>query len=191
LVFDQVDSGKSERYTIEMKTALFRSILTCCALFVVAPTHANGEEMYTRDISIDLPLSLTVAQAWNAWTQNDKLEEWLTAKANVDVRVGGAYELFWQPETPNQNSTIGCKVTAMLPQKLLAFEWKGAVQFSNIMNVTPLPTWVSISFESTGSNSSIIHFRHSGWQAGADWDAARQWQTRSWMGALEELKKLH
>lgn len=146
--------------------------------------------MKSNDIVVDLPLNLSVEQAWNAWTQAGKLEQWLTVKAHIEAHVGGPYELFWQPETPNDNSTIGCKITALVPKKLIAFEWKGPVPFADLMNVQPVPTWVLVSFEAVSPTHSIAHFRHTGWQTGERWEAARQWQTNAWIGAFEALKKL-
>ena len=51
-----------------------------------------------------LPCSVT--QAFACFTQNALLTRWLTGDANVRAETGGAYELFWQPDVRENNSTI-------------------------------------------------------------------------------------
>lgn len=153
------------------------------------PALAKGVNMETRDITFDLVFPVSVSEAWSLWTDSGKLEQWLTAKANVEARLGGPYELFWDPSTPSDNSTLGCKVMALAPHRLLAFEWRGPVPFADLMNVEPFPTWASVSFEAIAPNETHIHFRHSGWGTGERWDAARDWQKNAWSLAFDELIK--
>ena len=55
----------------------------------------------------------TKDKAFEMFTTNKNLENWLTAKANVEAKTGGKYELFWEPDDPENNSTIGCKILAI------------------------------------------------------------------------------
>lgn len=143
--------------------------------------------MNSRDIIFDLHLNASVEDAWSLWTDSRKLEEWLTTEAEVDPRLGGAFELFWDPENHKENSTLGCKITALVPCKLIAFQWHGPVPFAILMNVEPFPTWASVSFESLNIDQTILHFRHSGWGEGERWNAAREWQEKAWSGAFKRL----
>ncbi|UCD26759.1 MAG: SRPBCC domain-containing protein [Candidatus Bathyarchaeota archaeon] len=63
--------------------------------------------------------------AFEMFTINEHLEKWLTQVADVEPKVGGKYELFWNPEDKENDSTIGCKILALHLNKLLSFEWKG------------------------------------------------------------------
>jgi uncharacterized protein YndB with AHSA1/START domain len=146
--------------------------------------------MNTRDIEFELTFGSSVEEIWNLWTDSRKLEQWLTTEANVDSRVGGTYELFWDPTNHNDNSTLGCKVTALISYKLLAFQWRGPVPFADLMNVAPFPTWAYVSFEAVGVNQTVLHFRHSGWGEGERWKSAREWQKNAWTGAFKELENL-
>ena len=110
-------------------------------------------------------------------------------KANVDPRLDGLYELFWDPDHPSQNSTQGCRITGFVRNKLITIQWKGPVPYADLMNVEPLPTWVTISFETIDSHSTIIHFRHSGWGDSDKWKEAHTWQERAWQSAFDELQK--
>ena len=172
-------------------------IMHKCPLYILlslflSNTYAFGEDttMKKMDISFELELNVSVEEAWSLWTDSKKLEKWLTSEAIVNPELGGAYELFWDPTNHNDNSTIGCKITAFIPNRLLAFEWRGPVPFADLMNVDPFPTWASVSFEPRSIDQTVFHFRHSGWGEGERWKAARDWQIKAWNGAFGELKNL-
>ena len=143
--------------------------------------------MDSKDIVIDLKLNVSIEEVWELWTNSKSLEAWLTTKANVDSHVGGAYELFWNPSTPKDISTLGCKIIALELEKVLAFQWRGPVPFADLMNVEPFPTCAFVTFEALSLNQTLMHFRHSGWGEGNRWDAARQWQMNAWTVAFKEL----
>ena len=152
------------------------------------PLFASEDSMDAGDIEVNFTVNAPISRTWKAWTFNVDLEQWLTVKAIVEPRIGGPYELFWQPETPTQNSTLGCKVLGVVDQRLLAIEWRGPTEFSDIMNTSPFPTWVVVTLEETSTNGTSIHFRHSGWGQGKHWQDARRWQAQSWSGAFETLR---
>ena len=129
-------------------------------------------------------------RAFELFTVNERLQDWLTNLAEVEPRVGGGYELFWTPEDRENNSTIGCKVTAIAPGQVLAFEWKGPLQFKGFMNdVDPL-THVVVSFtpcSDGGDSCTDVHLIHSGWRNTPEWDEARVWTERAWGVAFDAL----
>jgi uncharacterized protein YndB with AHSA1/START domain len=146
--------------------------------------------MNTRDIIFDLELPIASESAYRLWTESKLLEKWLTTVANVDPKLNGPYELFWDPTNRHENSTLGCKVTSFVPSKILGFEWRGPIPYADLMNVQPFPTWVTIAFESIAIGNTIMHFRHSGWGEGDKWNKAKQWQTTAWQMAFKELEEL-
>lgn len=146
--------------------------------------------MKSRDLTFTLELNISAEELWRFWLEPSKLQSWLTQKANIEPNIGGAFELFWDPSTPSDNSTLGCKILAMVPNKLLSFEWRGPVPYADIMNVEPFPTWVSISFERMDINNTTLHFRHTGWMDSEKWNEAKTWQTTAWKMAFEQLKRV-
>lgn len=131
-------------------------------------------------------------RAFQMFTLNEYLQSWLAPLTEVEPEVGGKYELFWNPTDPMSNSTIGCKVTAIVPDKLLAFEWKGPEQFKQIMNdVDPL-THVIVFFlpsDELFTASTDVYLVHTGWRNTPGWDMARRWFIRAWENAFEELQR--
>ena len=133
-------------------------------------------------------LGCSPAEAFKMFTDKASLETWLTEEADIEPKVGGKYELFWNPQEREFDSTIGCKVTALVPDKLIAFEWKGPKQYSSFMNdVDPL-THVAVSFVPTGHDTTEVHLVHSGWRSSPEWEEARQWFVKVWGSAFGELE---
>ncbi len=137
-------------------------------------------------------LPCDAARAFEMFTVNGELEKWLAAKADVEPRLGGKYELFWNPDEPEFDSTVGCRITALEPGKLLAFEWKGPKQYSDFMNECEPLTHVTVAFVPCGDASqpcTEVHLVHTGWRAAPEWEEARQWFVRNWEGAFAALEK--
>jgi uncharacterized protein YndB with AHSA1/START domain len=140
------------------------------------------------------PVSLRcdAARAFEMFTINESIESWLAPLARVEPREGGRYELFWDLENRDQNSTIGCKVTAIERDRFLAFEWKGPTQYLHFMNDSDPLTHVVVFFipyvEEEVARTEV-HLIHSGWRGSPEWEEARQWFEQAWHVAFEELER--
>ncbi|MFX1574039.1 MAG: SRPBCC domain-containing protein [Promethearchaeota archaeon] len=142
--------------------------------------------IYIREeIECDIPT------AFKFFTKNDMLESWLTEKADVNPEVGGKYELFWEPENREINSTIGCMVTGIEENKFISFDWKGPVQFKTFMNISDPLTHVIVFFSSDliEKNKTIIYLFHTGWRKDERWQRARKFFENAWIKALHVLKE--
>lgn len=135
-------------------------------------------------------VSCTPRQAYAYFTENDLLETFFTVKADVEPRVGGKYELDWDPDTTPVQATIGCKITALSEGQLLAFDWKGPPPHAEVMNSADPRTHVVVAFVPNGSASAPnthVHVVHSGWRSGEAWRAARDYFDRAWRQVLDAL----
>jgi uncharacterized protein YndB with AHSA1/START domain len=142
--------------------------------------------------SVRLPCD--AEQAFKLFTSNEHLQLWLTAMADVEPVVGGKYELFWNPEDRENDSTLGCKITAIEPGKFLSFQWRGPVQYKHFMNNADPLTHVVVFFlpcreENSPTPCTEVHLIHSGWKSSAEWEEARRWFEQAWDNAFEELRK--
>ena len=141
-----------------------------------------------RVIHISTALRCDAHSAYLMFTDNKLLESWLTGVAEVEPRIGGKYELFWQPDDRENNSTIGCTITAVEHDKFLSFEWRSPKQFKHFANSADPLTHVVVFFISL-ADSTEVHLIHSGWRSSVQWEEARQWQEKAWMGALDRLRQ--
>jgi uncharacterized protein YndB with AHSA1/START domain len=133
-------------------------------------------------------LTCSPNEAFEFFTVNKHLEKWLTVLADVEPKIGGKYELFWNPEDRENDSTIGCKILAVSQGRFLCFEWKGPKQFKRLMNeVRPL-TNVAVFFipEPEGTE---VHLLHTGWRDMAEWEEARRWFDKAWEISLTKLQE--
>lgn len=141
-----------------------------------------------RIIYHSISLKCDPQKAFEMFTINKHLEKWLTQEADVEPKVGGKYELFWNPKDKENDSTIGCKIVALSANRFLSFEWKGPRQFKQFMNeVRPL-TNVVISFIPY-SEGTEVHLLHTGWRDTPESEEARQFFDKAWAVSLSELQK--
>lgn len=140
----------------------------------------------SKDIDIQILIENPVENVFEAWVNPDLLERWLTRSAHVERNVGGLYELYWEPERPEVNSTQGCRITELVPNSELSFNWKGPEEFAEVMGDK---THVFVRLEKC-DEGTLLRFIHTGWGSGAQWEAARKWQAEAWKEAIENLKNM-
>lgn len=180
----------SRAVSIRCRTVVGAGILgllpiTACGAFM-PQDRSTTEPVDDRVIVVSAHVPVEPEEAFRYFTEDHLLERWLTAEADVEPRVGGPYQLYWEPGTPEDNSTIGCRVTAVAPGQLLAFQWRSPKQFKAFANAADPLTHVVVSF-ALEDGGARVHLVHSGWRSGAEWEAARAWQERAWSGALNKL----
>jgi len=134
-------------------------------------------------------LNCSVEKSFEMFTQNQMLESWLTTKADVEPKIGGKYELFWEPEDPENNSTISCKILALDKPNYLNFEWTGPKQYKHFMNNASPLTNVTVVFIADAGSTKVALI-HTGWRDTADWEQARQYFINAWKGAFSKLEKI-
>jgi uncharacterized protein YndB with AHSA1/START domain len=139
-------------------------------------------------IHLSVKLSCNLHRTFELFTVNKLLESWLTEVAEVEPVISGKYELFWEPNNRENNSTLGCKITAIEADKFLSFEWRSPKQYKHFANNADPLTHVVVFFIQN-NDSTQIHLIHSGWRSSSEWEEARQWQERAWNEALKELEK--
>lgn len=154
-------------------------------------SEARGTVAPVEDRIVTVSALLPVAPdvAFDHFTRNPLLESWLAVAADVEARAGGKYELFWEPEDPENNSTIGCRVTAVAAGQLIAFQWRSPRQYKEFANRADPLTHVVVVFvpEDAGTR---VHLIHSGWRSGAEWEEARRWQEQAWTVAFRRLEEI-
>jgi uncharacterized protein YndB with AHSA1/START domain len=155
----------------------------------VTPSRSPVLPVTDKVIHVSAFVPVPPARAWAYFTNKVLLQSWLTTSADVEPKVGGKYELFWQPDDRENNSTIGCRVTALAPEHFIAFQWRSPKQFKSFANTADPLTHVVVTFvpERDGTR---VHLVHSGWRSSPEWEEARIWQEMAWIGAFKELERV-
>ncbi|MEX2326592.1 MAG: SRPBCC domain-containing protein, partial [Pseudomonadales bacterium] len=140
-------------------------------------TRSLIEPVTDHVIHVAAFVAVQPARAFEYFTNADLLTTWLTAAAEVEPKIGGKYELFWEPHDRENNSTIGCRITALKADQFIAFQWRSPKQFKAFANGADPLTHVVVSLVPEGAGTRI-HLVHAGWQSSPDWEEARIWQER-------------
>ncbi len=127
-------------------------------------------------------------KAFEMFTENHSIVSWLCPVAEVEAISGGKYELFWEPDNREDNSTIGCCITAIEPGQFLSFEWRSPKQFKHFANNADPLTHVVVFFI-PNRVGTCVHLIHSGWRSSVEWEEAGQWQDRAWGFAFQALEE--
>lgn len=139
---------------------------------------------YTLKVEIDAP----IGKVWSSWGSREALERWLASKANVFFSEGGAWEFFWSDD-PAKDSTLGCKILKIEPEKFLRFEWQGKSEFLDMF----LPpkgrrTTIEVRFEKSGKGTLVTLVQEET-REGRQWKAYDAWMSKAWEMALKVLKE--
>lgn len=144
----------------------------------------------TSLIEMNRHVQAPVKRIWDALVDPAQVGTWFAARANVVPERGGAYELFWQPDDPEHQSTIGCRITAIAAGRYLAFTWRGPDELSELMNEgdpPPPPTHVTFTL-TPDSEGTDVRVRHVGFGESEDWSRAIAWHERAWSAVLGNLE---
>ncbi|KIL35110.1 ATPase [Cohnella kolymensis] len=141
-----------------------------------------------RTLHKEIVVSESKELIWYAWTISERVSQWFAPAANIDPRVGGAFELFFIPGNKEQMNTKGCKITSLSPMEQLSFTWKGPDDFAGLMNSSDSLTEVQVRFTQAGDKTTNVTIEHTGWGTGEQWDKAFQWHEMAWTQVLNSLK---
>lgn len=157
-----------------------------------------------RTVQFEFVVNSSRAEVFQLWTTEEGLKKFFAPRANVDLRVGGAYEMIFapdlDPEGENQG-TKGARILRLENERALAFEWitfvyekhpSGSgppVVSSEVRNERPIPTWVEIDFEDVPGRpgATRLRFVHRGFRSGGPWDDALAYFWRQWGAILGRL----
>ena len=148
-------------------------------LLTALPTFA--ERAVAGEVVVDAP----VAQVWKAWTSSAESNKWFGADSKIELRVGGAYEIYFDAD--EKIGCNGCTILAIQPEKLLSFTWNAP---PHLPEARAQFTHVTVRLEPVGDNQTRVILREDGWGDGGQWDEAYKYFERAWLQmVLPNLQK--
>jgi uncharacterized protein YndB with AHSA1/START domain len=146
----------------------------------------EGEKM-ERMIQYEVTVKAPRWQVWDAWTSVKGVRAFFAPDAVIDLRIGGAYEIYFDPQdSVGQRGSEGCRILSYLPEEMLSFSWNAPPQFMAVRS-SDNPTWVVVQIERLSEGSTRTRLTHLGWKAGEDWDAVYQYFSNAWKTVLRRL----
>ncbi len=142
--------------------------------------------MIDRIIQKKVTVAAPVEDVWQAWTTPEGVLTFFAPKANVELAIGGRYEMLFNLDAPpGSQGGEGLKILSYLPQEMLSFDWNAPPKFPNVRQER---SWVVVQFEAQPANTSRVKLTHLGWQAGTEWEQVFEYFTRTWDVVLERLE---
>jgi len=140
---------------------------------------------YCLSVKIKSPLS----QVWHCWTSSQETHRWLAPKTKVEFYPGGAYEFFWG-DNPEKDSTLGCKLIDLEPERFLKFKWQGRTEFLHLF-IPPKGkrTTIQVQFDSYDSGT-VVTLLQPETRPGKDWRDYETWMSHAWEIAFGSVKRL-
>jgi uncharacterized protein YndB with AHSA1/START domain len=126
-----------------------------------------------RSIEKDLFINATSERVFQALTRKEDLERWFLAKAEVDLRSGGAIRFVWGPGV----FQIG-KILVLEPFHSLSYTWEA---------VEPSPTTITFALTAEKNDGTRLHFTHTGIGDGKEWGDYYSSRNAGWSIHLENL----
>lgn len=153
---------------------------------------AQGRGDDTRTIRLETEVPASPTAAYEAWLDPTVVRAFFAPDCRIQPRVGGAYEMIFDPEDDPDGAALGTRGATLLALEAphrLAFEWKGRPDMP-AMNVRPFPTWVEVQFEEMEGRDgwTRVTLEHKGFGHGPDWDEAHAWfGEQAWPLVLRRL----
>ncbi|MHB8645376.1 MAG: SRPBCC family protein [Thermomicrobiales bacterium] len=135
---------------------------------------ATTQESTGRTIEKEIFIRATPERVFRALTEKADLEAWFVKEATVDLRVGGALRLFWDPE-----SVEGVFLEVDPPRRVV-FTWDERPQVEGITTSA-----FTLTAEGDGTR---LHLIHSGFGSGTAWDRLFEGVNSGWESELENLR---
>lgn len=134
--------------------------------------------MQDRAIRLQLDLDAPLQAVWDAWTTPEGVRSFLAPACNVELRPGGPYEIFFNPEEPpGLRGADGQFVLAFQAPHFLSFTWNAP---PTLDQVRPHHTHVTLRLESLAADRTRLTFREDGFGAGGQWDQRFEYFVKAW-----------
>jgi uncharacterized protein YndB with AHSA1/START domain len=172
-------------------------LIALAATFIVSPRLAAGDipPDKLKPIDVEVLVRGSLADVWKAWTTNEGVRQWFAPGSNIDLRIGGPYEIFFAPAAPaGRKGAEDLKILSYLPQEMLTFEWNAPPKFAK---VRPHRSWVVVRLADLGGGTVRVRLTNAGFLEGAaahpedkeEWAQVREYFSKAWPFVLENCRK--
>ena len=125
---------------------------------------------------------------WTAWTTKQGLEAFLAPRADIELRIGGKFEISFNPSAPEgQRGSEGCTVLSFLPLEMLSFTWNAPPTIPKLRE-SGARTHVIVYLEDGGPDEIKVRLAQLGFGEGEDWEKYYAYFDRAWGSVLGALK---
>lgn len=108
------------------------------------------------------------SDVWDAWVDPEQMITWAAPGAYVDLRVGGSWEVHFQPDRPpGQRGSDANEISAIISGSELHIRAGAPSEFPTIRAEK---TDFIVRLDEVSPNLTRVHVTQSGWGTGVEWD---------------------
>ncbi len=143
-----------------------------------------------RKIEIEETIPTSIDSLWNAWTTNDGLQSWLIDNTDVELKIGGKFEIYFAMDVPDgSRGSEKCTILSYAPESMLSFSWNAPPTIPSLRKLGPC-TWVVLNIERVDDSHTKLKLTHYGIKSDAnDWDAYLAYFQSAWPQVFLALQK--
>jgi uncharacterized protein YndB with AHSA1/START domain len=131
-----------------------------------------------KSIQLEVTIPATRSELWQAWTTEEGVKTFFAPECRIDLRPGGAYELYFNLDAPvGDRGSEGMIILALQPERMLSFTWNAPPSLPSVRGEM---THVVVRFEEIDPKSTEVSLIHDGWGEGGEWDQAYEYFIRAW-----------
>ncbi|MEM1322826.1 MAG: SRPBCC domain-containing protein [Bacteroidota bacterium] len=143
----------------------------------------NADKLIKHSIMVNAPS----AAVWDCWTTEEGIRSFFAEDCRIDLRIGGAYEMYFRKDLPEgQRGSEGCVILSYVPGRMLSFDWNAPNEFPEVRKER---TWVVIQLQATENKQTQVELFHLGWQEGEEWEDVFDYFDNAWQRVLAWLKR--
>lgn len=139
---------------------------------MAAPDAASESE---KTIVRTATVSATPAEVWRAWTTSEGMTEWWVEEADIELKIGGKFELYMLPDQPEFKGNRGsekCTILAYAPERMLSATWNAPPTFPEQRFEH---TRITLLIDPVDEDTTTVTLIHSGWPAAGMDDKSSKW----------------
>ena len=153
-------------------------------MMVLSPLAGSGGE---RAIEREVVVPAGVAAVWEAWTTREGIISFFAPGAEVELRVGGPFQIYFDPlAAPGSRGADDMVILAYQQERMLSFTWNAP---PHLAEARKQRTHVVVRLHAMGEAETRVTLRHDGWGDGGEWDQAYTYFTNSWPIVLGNLQR--
>lgn len=151
---------------------------------------AVAGDVSPREIRHERVIPRPRAEVWTLWTTTEGVTRWLVDQANIDLRPGGLYEVYFMLDAPaGSRGSETCRVLSFLPERMVSFTWNAPPHLARTRH---LHTWVVVELADAPGGTRVT-LTHSGWPKSGlasepQWEETFAYFDRAWPKALNSLE---
>lgn len=164
-----------------MTTPLLLAAFLLVAQPAASPVTTERVATPVKALHFEVVVPAPVAAVWDALTTTAGLQTWLWRDARTELRAGGDWLVLYTPTV-----TGGGTIVSFVPQRELVLRALAPEQFPTVRRTR---TDVTFQLTAVSPTTTRVTLHQTGWQQGAEWDAAYDYLAGGNAQLLEQLHR--